>query len=181
MKTKFSLTMAKTKEQKTKILENLKETVAKAKAMIFVDYKGLKVKDLFELRNRLKEKRGGLLVAKKTLMGLALKEKKIKLNLKQIKGQIALVFGFEDELSPAKAVYQFATTNENLKILGGFIESQKGEFLGSEEIITLGQISGREELLGKLIGSISAPASSFVNVLQTNIKGLIFALRAIKQ
>jgi len=173
--------MAKTKEQKAKILEDLKEKVAKAKAMIFVNYKGLKVKDLSELRNRLKEKKGEFLVAKKTLMGLVFKEKKIKVNPKEMEGQIALVFGFENELSPAKAVYQFSQQNENLKILGGFIESQKGEFLTPETIIILGQLPSREELLSKLVGSVSAPIVNFVNVLQGNIKGLIFAFRAIKQ
>jgi large subunit ribosomal protein L10 len=172
--------MAKTKEQKVKIVEDLKEKIAKAKAMFFVDYKGLKVKDLSDLRKKLKEKGGKFLVAKKTLMGLVFKEKKIKVPTEEMEGQIALVFGFEDELSPAKAVYQFSQQNNNLKILGGFIESQKGDFLSSEEIITLGQLPSREELLAKTVGSISAPMSNFVNILQGNIKGLIYALSAIK-
>jgi large subunit ribosomal protein L10 len=171
--------MALTKEQKKAILEDLKEKIAQQKAMIFVDFKGLKVKDLFDLRNKLKKIGAQFLVAKKTLMKIALKEKKIKADPQKMEGQIGLVFGFEDEFSPAKAVYQFSEKNENLKILGGFIESQKNEFLEAEKIITLGQLPSREELLGNLARIFSAPTLGLVNVLSGNIKGLIYALSAI--
>jgi len=173
--------MALTKEQKKEILETLKEKIAAKKAMIFVDFKGLKVQDLFELRNKLREIGAEFMVAKKTLMKIAFQEKKIKVDPNELEGQIALVFGFENELAPAKAVYNFSQENPNLKILGGFIESQAQEFLDSEAMITLGQIPSREELLAKLTGSISAPIFNLVNVLGGNLKGLLYALSAIKK
>ena len=173
--------MALTKEQKEKILKNLKEKIAQQKAMIFVDFSGLKVKDLSDLRQRLKQAKSELLVAKKTLMKIAFKEVKVKTDPKEIKGEIALVFGFEDEISPAKVVYQFSQENENLEILGGYIESQKDEFLDAEKMITLGQLPTKKELLANLVRVFSAPTTNFVNVLEGNLKGLIYALSAIKR
>ncbi|KPJ71589.1 hypothetical protein AMJ50_01740 [Parcubacteria bacterium DG_74_3] len=173
--------MALTKEQKEKILKNLKEKIARRKAMIFVDFSGLKVKDLSDLRQRLKQAKSELLVAKKTLMKIAFKEVKVKTDPKEIKGEIALVFGFEDEISPAKVVYQFSQENENLEILGGYIESQKDEFLDAEKMITLGQLPTKKELLANLVRVFSAPTTNLVNVLEGNLKGLIYALSAIKR
>ena len=169
--------MALTKAQKQKIIEDLKEKIAKQRAMIFVDFTGLKVKDLSNLRKKLKAADNELKIAKKTLLLLALKEKKLEMAAEELKGEIAIVFGYKDELSPAKIVYQFSQENPNLKILGGFLENK---FREAEEIIALAQLPSREELLAKLVGSISAPISNFVNVLQGNIKGLIYALSAIK-
>lgn len=173
--------MPQTPAQKKETVENLKEKIAQKKAMILVDFKGLKVKGLFDLRKRLKNVGAQFIVAKKTLMKLAFQEKKIKIDPDKIEGQIALVFGFKDELLPAKTLYNFSLENKNLKILGGLIESQKDEFLNSEKIIELGKLPSKEELLARLTGSISAPISNLINVLEGNFKGLVYALSAIKK
>lgn len=172
--------MAKTKEQKIEALKNLKDKISDQKSMVFINYKGLGVKQISILREELKEKDSQLLVAKKTLMKIALKENKIDANPEEMEGQIGLVFGFKDELSPAKTLYDFSKKNENLEILGGYIESQKNEFLSSAMIIQLGQLPSRKELLAKLVGSISSPIVGFNNVLQGNIKGLLRVLSTIK-
>ena len=170
--------MPLTKTQKQKILEELKEKIARQKAMIFVDFTGLKVKDLSNLRKKIKMVGDEIKVAKKTLLELALKSAKLETEIKKIPGEIAVVFGYKDEVLPAKTVYQFSKENQNLKILGGFLENK---FREAQDFVTLAQLPTREELLAKLVGSISAPVSNFVSVLQANIKGLIYALSAIKK
>ena len=169
--------MALTKAQKQKILEDLKEKIAKQKAIIFIDFSGLKVKDLSGLRRKLKAADCQLKVAKKTLMGIAFKGAKIEVEAKKLPGEVALVFGYKDPISPAKIVYQFAAMNPSLKILGGFFENKFREL---EEIITLAQLPTREELLVRLVGSIQAPVSNFVRILEANIKGLIYVLTKVK-
>jgi len=169
--------MALTKAQKQKILEDLKEKIAKQKAIIFIDFSGLKVKDLSGLRRKLKAADCQLKVAKKTLMGIAFKGAKIEVEAKKLPGEVALVFGYKDPISPAKIVYQFAAMNPSLKILGGFFENKFREL---EEIITLAQLPTREELLVRLVGSIQAPVSNFVRILEANIKGLITVLAKAK-
>jgi len=171
--------MALTKEQKKKIVEDLREKIKEQKAIIFVAISGVKVKDLTILRKKLKEADDELKVAKKTLLGIILKEAKLKMEAKELLGEIAVVFGYKNELSPAKTVYQFAESNPNVKILGGFIESQKKEFLNAEQIVELAKLPTKEELLGRLVGSISAPVSGLVNVLQGNLRNLAYLLSRI--
>lgn len=169
--------MALTKEQKQKVVEKLKEKIANQKAMVFVAIEGLKAADLFALRKRLKEADCALSVAKKTLLNIAFKEKKMEFDAEDLEGQLALIFGFGDEIMPAKTAYQFSLENERLKILGGFFEDK---FIDAKEIITLAKIPSKKELLAKVVGSISAPISNFVYTLQANIKGLITVLAKAK-
>ena len=168
--------MALTKAQKQNIIDDLKEKIDHQKSIVFVDLKGLKVKDLFVLRTKIKEVEGQLKVAKKTLIKLVLEKAGLKLE-KDLKGEIALVCAFKDSLSPLKKTYQFSQTNENLKILSGFFD---GKFIDQEEIMTLAQLPSREELLARLVGSISNPISGLVNVLQGNLRGLVYVLSQIK-
>ena len=165
------------KSQKKKIIDDLKEKIEKQKIFFFVDLKGLKVKDLSDLKKRLKKADSQLKVSKKTLLNLALKEKKIEINAKKIEGEIASIFGFKDEILPAKTAYQFSLGNKNLKILGGYFD---GKFREAEEMITLAQLPTKGELLERLVGSISAPVSNFAYVLNANIKGLLQVLKQIK-
>ncbi|TET84567.1 MAG: 50S ribosomal protein L10 [Candidatus Nealsonbacteria bacterium] len=169
--------MALTKEQKKKILEDLKEKIERQKAMIFVDFIGLKVKDLSNLRKKLRAADNELKVVKKTLLGSAFKERDFKIDIEKLKGELAIIFGFKDGLSPAKIIYQFSQENPNLKILGGFFEKK---FREAEEIITLAQLPTREELLAKLAGTIFAPVSNLAKVLEGNIRNLIYIISQIK-
>lgn len=170
--------MAKTKEQKKKTLEDLKDKIKRQKTIIFVDFAGLKVEGMSDLRKRLKRVDGQLKVAKKTLISLALKDSGLKTEIDELKGEVGMVFGYKDEIAPAKVVYQFGQENVNLKILGGFFEN---EFKSAEDFISFAQLPSRQELLARLTGSISAPVSSFVRVLEGNLKGLVCALSAIKK
>lgn len=169
--------MAFTKEQKQKKIEDLKEKIANQKAMLFVDFTGLKVKDISELKKALRVIDSVFKVCKKTLLGLVLKEKKLVVDAETLQGQIAVVFAFSKEMPALKAVYDFSKTNENLKILGGFLENQ---FEEKEYLIELAQLPSKEELFTRLVGSIRAPLSNFANVLQANIKGLLRVLAQAK-
>lgn len=166
-----------TKAQKQKVIEGLTQSLNNQKAVAFVDFQGLKVKDMVDLRQKLKKVGGQLKVAKKTLIKIALEKTGLKLE-KELEGELALVFAFEDPLSILKTVYTFSQTNESLKILAGVFE---GKFIEKEEVIALAQLPSREELLARLVGSISSPISGFVNVLQGNIRGLVYVLSAINK
>lgn len=170
--------MALTKAQKQKILDDLKDKIARQKAMIFIGIAGLKMNDISGLRKKLKEIGGNLQVAKKTLIEMALKDKKLDFDKNKYNEEVGLVFGFEDEILPAKTVYQTGLANEKLKILGGFIENS---FKEKEDIIALAQLPTRPELLAKLVGSLSAPVSNLVYSLKYNLKGLVYLLSSIKK
>lgn len=169
--------MAITKQKKQEIVAELKDKVDRQKAMVFVGITGIKVKDIVDLRKRLKKAGGELKVVKKNLAEIVLKGKKMAFEKGKYKTEIALAFGYEDEISPAKTVYQFSKENDKVQILGGFLENNPKNI---EEIIALAQLPSKEELLAKLVGSISSPLSGLANVLQGNIKGLINVLAKAK-
>ncbi len=169
--------MAKTRQQKEIILKDIKDQVGKRKSIVFAAIDGLKSKDLFELRKRLKLADCLLKVSKKTLMSMVLKESKAAIDAKNMQGQVAMIFAFKDELMPAKLVYKFSLESKNLKILGGILDNIQRT---ADDIIELAKLPTREELLGRLAGSVASPLSGFVNVLQGNIKGLLYVLSNIK-
>lgn len=168
--------MAKTKEQKKKIIQDLKEKIDKQKSIVFVAIEGLKAEEVFDLREKLKEKDCLLTVAKKTFLDIILKEKKIKID--NLDGQLALVFGFADEIMPAKISYNFSKTNENLKLLGGIFENK---FIGEDQILSLAKLLSKEELYAKVVGTLNAPITNFVGVLKGNLRGLVYLLSSIKK
>ena len=158
--------MAQTKAQKQKVVEELIDKIERQKSIVFFDFTGLKVKDLSQLRKKMKSDGSEIKVAKKTLLEIALKKAGLDLDVEKLKGEIALAFGFKDELSPAKLCYQFSLTNPNLKILGGFFERKPRE---ADEIIALAQIPSKDELLGRVF---SLPNFAIFNNLIVNLSKL---------
>lgn len=158
--------MPLTKAKKQKILEELIEKLKTHKALFFIDFTGLKVKDFSLLRKKIKELGEEIKVIKKTLMDIAFKKLKIKVEPKKMQGEIALVLAFKDEILPAKTIYQFSQENQNIKILGGYLE---GKFLEKEKIIDLAQLPSKEELIGKLIFYAKNPIFTIYNILQNNL------------
>jgi len=149
------------------------------KAAVFADYTGLSVVKMTELRKRLKSEDAEMKVVKKTLVGLALKNAKIEnTEIKKLPGQLALIFGYRDEISPAKLLYNFGKKDEHLKIIGGILG---GNFLTSAKMVELAKLPTLEELLTKAVGSIAAPLSGMLNVLQGNLRGLVYILAQIKR
>ncbi len=164
-----------TKDQKKQIIKDLVDKLSQQKAVVFFDYTGLKVNQLQELRSQLKEQNIDCQVIKKTLIDLALKKAGLdKMEAKSLTGQLALVFGYEDEVLPAKLLYNFSKENQDLKILAGLVN---GEYLADEAVIELAKLPSKQELLASLVGNLAAPVSGLVNVLQGNLRRLIFILK----
>jgi len=173
--------MAKTKDQKAKTVEILSENLKKATAVVFVNVQGLKVKEIVALRKKAKEAMGNLKVAKKTLINLALRtEKELadKLNIREMAGEVALLFSFEDPLKPLKAFYQLSKESENLKFISGIFEN---DFISKEEVIAMAQLPPKQELQAKLVFCLQSPVSGLVNTLKGNIKGLVYVLANVKK
>ena len=169
--------MALTKEQKQKIISELKEKISRQKAIVFADFTGIGVKELSRLRKEMKEKECEFKVAKKTLLKIAFKDKGIELP-GELEGEIGLGFGFKDQILPFKILNKFSKETGTLKILGGLIEK---EWIEKERTITLAELPTKEELLTRVVRGISAPISGLVNVLEGNLRGLVFVLSAIKK
>jgi large subunit ribosomal protein L10 len=157
--------MALTKEQKTKQVKDIKEKIANQKSMIFVDFNKVPSQDMFALRKNLKEEGCNLKIAKKTLVRVAFGQSNISFWNKirsAIPGQLALVLGIEDEIAPARIANKFAKDHKDFKILGGIFEKR---FIDKERVLVLANLPSRNELLSRMVGSISSSMTNFVRVL----------------
>lgn len=171
--------MAKTKEQKKEIIKQLEQELKQAKSLVFVDYYGLNVSAINELRKLLKQKACKYLVAKKTLLKIALNNAGLKnIDLDAIKGGVGLVFGYDDEIEPARSAAVFAKAHKQLSIQGGIFNS---EFIQAEKVKVLARLPGREKLIVQVIRTIKSPLDNLVYVLQGNLKNLVYVLSNIKK
>lgn len=171
--------MAISKQKKEEVVQDLKEALDNAKIIIFTDFKGVNVKDMTSLRRKVRKSGGKYLVAKKTLINIALKDKKLDIvNPSELEGQIGIAFGDTDSVSTSKAIYEIQKEGGMLKILNGIMT---GRVLSAEEVIQFAQLPTREVLLAQVVRSIKSPVSGFVNVLTGNIRALVQVLNAISQ
>lgn len=170
--------MAKTKVQKEEIIAKLEDKVARMKAAVIVDYKGLKVKDIEALRNLLREKDVEFNVSKNTLTKIVLKKQNITFDEGVFKKPVAIAFAYSDEVAPAKEITLFAKKNEAVEILGGILENS---YIDSAMVGRLAALPSKEELRAKMVGTIAAPLTGMVNSFAGNLRGLVNVLNSLKE
>ena len=141
-----------------KILNQKKEEVAKlaaeikeAKLVLLVDYRGINVEDVTNLRTTVRNTKASYRVIKNNITRRALAEAGIEMDASVLEGPTAVIMTNEDHLEPTKAIYEFSKANEFYKIKGGVVE---GKVMTAEEIITLAKLPSREALLSMLAGAL---------------------------
>lgn len=169
--------MAKTREQKELQVQSLADQLKTAKSAVFANFQGLTVQETEELRGKCREQGVAVLATKKTLLKRALTDMNLDVDTKQFEGGVATFFGTNDEVAPAQIVAKFAKDHEIVSIFGGVLE---GNFIDEAKVKQLSALPSKEQLLAKLVGTINAPVSGFVNVLAGNVRGLVTVLNAIK-
>ena len=174
--------MAKTRLQKEETLKDLQDKFGSAKAVVFINFDGLSVNDAQEFRGACRENKLDYVVAKKTLLKLALEKNKLnEVDIAQFERGVGTVFGQADAVAPAQTVAKFAKDHEAMTILGGIMtENPEGErFLSLEEVTALSKLPSKEQLLAQLVGAIKSPITGFINVLAGNTRSLVQVLNAI--
>ncbi len=163
--------------EKSNEVSKLKQRFEKAKTMIFADYRGLTVAEVTELRQKLYAQQSTMKVVKNRLAKLAFKDLKVEGVDPFLKGPTAIASSDADPVVPAKVLVDFAKDHEKLQLRAGFMD---GMVLDVKAIIALAKLPSREVLLSKMLGSLQAPATNFVNVLAAVPRGLVTALAAIR-
>ncbi len=168
--------MAIKKEKKKEIVEEFRNNIASQEVVFFINFKGVKGGDSEKLRSELLKNESKMIVAKKTLAKIAFSEEGIDFDPLTIEGEAAFVFGFQDVANTAKVLCKF-DKDGLISVRGGYCE---GQILTTEDAKKIADLPTREELLGKLVGTISAPVGGFLRVLEGNTKGLVTVLSKIK-
>ena len=173
--------MPKNKIQKQEILRNLSEKIKKSKSVVFVGFNALTVKDNETLRAQLRKENSEYYVAKKTLMNIAFKDQIADLNVREMDGKLAVIFSYEDEVAPAKILGNFRKDKERedrIFFLGGILENK---LITKDEVEALAKLPSKQELYGRLVGSLDSPVSGFVNALAGNLRNLVYVLKAVSE
>jgi large subunit ribosomal protein L10 len=165
------------RDQKTEIINALNDTFSKAKFAVVADYRGLKVTELEKLRKNLRENNAQIQVAKNTLLRLAVKGTACETLIDSFSGTTAVAVGFNEPVGPSKALAAFAAEFGAFSIRTAILD---GKLLSADEVVALSKLPSREELLAKLLGTMSAVPTSFVRVLSAVPQKLLYALSAIK-
>lgn len=171
--------MPKSKQQKLETVASLVQNLKQSKGVVFANFQGLTVAESEELRRECRKENVVALAAKKTLVKRALSEAGMpEMALADFKGGVATFLGLTDEVAPAKIVSTFAKKHEVVSVFGGLLE---GKFIDAAMVKSLSLLPSKQQLLAKLVGTLNAPVSGFVNVLAGNLRGLVSVLNNISE
>ncbi len=146
--------MSKVLEAKQAVVTEIADKLKSAATVVVVDYRGLNVSQVTELRKNLREQGVEFKVYKNTMSRRAAEEAGFEGLNEHLTGPNAIAFSNEDVIAPAKVLHEFAKENEALEIKAGIIE---GEVANVEEIKALATLPSREGLLSMLLSVLQAP------------------------
>lgn len=170
--------MAKTKQQKEEAVLKIQDKLGRAKAIVFADYQGLNMKQLSDLRDKLREQDAEFSITKNTLLQRALPASSFEVPASSIEGPTASLFAYDDEISPIKTLVKALKDAALGKVKSGFLGKT---VLDERKILQLSTLPTKDELRGKTVGVLVAPLQGIVSVLQGNLRNLVYALSEIKK
>ena len=169
--------MNKNRQMKEAKVAEIKEKLEKSQSVILASYQGLTVEEITKLRRETQKLGGDYMVTKNTLAKIAVKGTEYEPLTEKLSGPIALAFGFEDPVSPAKAVAKFIKETKKATIVGAVLD---GKLLTEAETKALAELPSKEELYAKLLGSINSPASGIANSINAVLSQLTRAMAAVR-
>jgi len=161
---------------KEQLVSEIKGRLNEAGSLLLVDYRGLTVKEMQELRNQLRAAGSELKVYKNSLADIAIRELALPSLDAYLAGPTAIIFTGEDPVAPAKALTTFAKTHKALELKGGLVENQVIDAEGVKAIATL---PSREELIAKLLGTMLNPIIGFARVLNGPTEAFARTVQAV--
>ena len=149
-------------ELKQPIVEEIKAQVEGAQTAVILNYSGVTVEQDTKLRKAMREAGITYKVYKNTLMKRAFVGTEFEALNASLEGPNAIAISKEDATAPARLVAKFAKEIPNLEMVAGVVE---GQFYDANGMKAISQIPGREELIGRLLGSMQSPIANFARVL----------------
>jgi len=148
--------------EKVQKVQEITELLKGNSDLILLDYRGLTVADITELRRKLSSEQTSFRVLKNTLVKRAASEAGVEGLDDYLQGPIAIAFCGGDITAAAKALYDFGKELEKLEIRAGLLD---GKMIDASQVVALAKLPSRDELLAKLVGSLKSPLSGLVRVL----------------
>ena len=165
-----------TRQQKEKLVAGLEDKFRRQRVSIFTDLRGISVAKLSAFRRELRKSGAELKMGKKTLLKRALDAVGINIEPKTLEGELGVIFGYEDQVAPAKAAAKFSKVNETFKVVKGILE---GRILEAKDVLALARLLSREQLLAQVMRALNSPIQGLVRALAGNIRNLVVVLSKI--
>lgn len=165
-------------EAKQVIVQEIADKLKNAQGTVVVDYRGLNVEEVTDLRKQARDQGVDYKVYKNSMMRFAAKEAGLEGLLESLVGPTGIAFCESDPVAAAKLFSNFAKDHKALEIKAGVVEGRVLDVAGVDE---LAKLPPREQLVAKVLGGLNAPIAGFANVLNANLKGLVMALNAIAE
>jgi large subunit ribosomal protein L10 len=162
------------RSDKKTFVSELEEIYKASNSVIVTHYHGLTVSEVTSLRCSLRENGASFKVVKNTLSKIAASNAKLAHESEMFSGPTAIAYS-EDPIAAAKGVVEFAKTNDNLKIIGGIVNDK---ILDVSSIQQLAKLPSLDQLRGKIVGILQAPASTLDRVTQAPAGALARVIQA---
>ena len=165
-------------EAKRESVASLSRKMSEAKSVFLADFTGVDVESVTRLRRSLRGASVEYQVVKNRLAKLAVEDAGLEGLTDFLKGPTALAFSLEDPVAPAKILQQFIDDGGILAIKSGYLD---GQVLTADRVVELSKLPSREELLGKVVGSVQSPISGLGFTLIGLLRDVIGVLSAIEE
>jgi large subunit ribosomal protein L10 len=164
-------------QAKAEKIDELAEKLGRAAVTILVQTQGLNVKDMTELRRRMREAQIEFQIAKNTLLRIASERNNMnELDTSIFNGQTAVALGYEDEVATAKAVTDYVHTSRVAVLKSGILG---GKALTAEQVEGLAKIvGGKNSAKAQVVGIIQGPLGSAYNLLNAPLRDFVYVLQS---
>lgn len=164
--------------EKQKVVDGVKEKISKAKVIVLSDYLGYSVKEMTDLRKKLRKEEAELCIIKNTLMERAADDSGLGQLKESLKGSTAVLFGYKDAVAPIKILVNFIKDASKGNLRAGVVEKLVYD---GDSMAAISKLPSKEVLLTKVCGGLKSPIYGLVNVMQGPIRKLVYALDEIKK
>ena len=162
---------------KVQIVDDIKAQFANAQSVVLIDYRGLTVEEDTEFRRQFRAAGVEYKVLKNTMVTRAIEGMDLEGMKPLLNGPTAVAFGMTDAVAPAKIATEYVKKTKKISIKCGVVD---GKLIDVAGVQALADLPPREVLIAKMLGSMNAPITGFVNVLAGTLRSLLYTLNAVK-
>ncbi|MBP5093031.1 MAG: 50S ribosomal protein L10 [Abditibacteriota bacterium] len=172
----MSIRTGEPRPEKVAAINEIKDMLSGASAVILTDYQGLDVKSISDFRKKLHEAGAQYKVIKNNLFILAVKDTVNEPLGENLAGPTGILYTEDDPVAAAKVLQPFTKGAKKIGVKGGVVD---GTYFDEKQVMQLASIPSKQELYAKVVGGLQAPITGLVGTLQQMISGLVFTLQAV--
>mgnify|MGYP006425804529 CR=1 FL=1 len=164
--------------EKESIVREAKAALDASEFAFLADYRGMSVKQLAEIRQALAETDSEFHVLKNSFIGIAMGDERREALANDLQGPTGIITGQGDPTAVAKVLKKYAKTHGLPVLKGGVLNEQT---LSASDVSAMAEIPPREILLSQLVGTVQAPMTSLVGVMNAKVLSLLYVLKSIEE